>query len=387
VALSLLLLTGAGLMMRSFLLLHSVKTGFDPDKLLVARVTNYRTGTRVERSSALSNFHEQVLSRLRALPGVVSAAATNSLPYSRIQYERSKANLIVKGLSSEELKHLAPLAGADVSAGYLELMGVPLLTGRLFDERDKTDSPMVLVISDRTAKTLFPDRDPIGQQMLWGPQSSENPYCTVVGVVGNVKHQAIEDDAGLELYYPYTQYPVTNAYYVVRTQVDPASLAASVRQVVHGVDKNAGIVFTKTMDQLISETLWQRRLWGVLLAVFAGTALLLAAVGIYGVMAYVVTQRTREIGIRMALGARKQDVLSMVLRRALMLVGLGSAIGLGAAFGVGRTISSLLYGVSATDPGTFIAVTALLMVIGLLAAFLPALRASKTDPMIALRCE
>ncbi len=246
---------------------------------------------------------------------------------------------------------------------------------------------MAVIISEGAAQKLFPDRDPIGQEILWGEISRENPYSTVVGVVGNVRHQADEDANSLEFYYPYTQWPVTNVYYVIRTAGNPSHLLNTVGQTVSAADPKTAIVFVKTMEQLIDETLWQRRLWGVMLAVFAALALLLASVGIYGLLAYSVNQRTREIGVRMALGAQAGNVLWMVMAQGLKLVSAGIVIGLVAALALGRFIGSLLYGVKAHDPLTYTGVALLLILVALVACFIPARRAAKTDPMIALRAD
>jgi putative ABC transport system permease protein len=259
--------------------------------------------------------------------------------------------------------------------------------GRLLDARDTKDSPMTVIINERAARTLFPDRDPIGEELLWGSLSKENPYCVVVGVVGDVRHQADENDQGMELYYPYTQWPVTNVYYIVRAAGDPTNLLQTVRQTVSAADPKTAIVFVKTMDQMIDETLWQRRLWGVMFAVFATLALLLAAIGIYGVLSYSVSQRTREIGVRMALGAQTGNVLRMLLTQGLKLALGGIVIGLVAALGLSRFIGSLLYGVRASDPLTYAGVALLLVIVALLACLIPARRAAKTDPMIALRAD
>jgi len=387
VALCLLLLAGAGLMMQTFLRLQRRDMGFNPDNVLVARTTNFYNGPRAERATALAAHHERVAALLRALPGVTHVGATNTLPFERVRTKRNNAELTIKGRASEELKHQVPLAGADVSAGYLETMQIPLVRGRLFDARDTKDSPMVMIINERAAQTLFPDRDPIGQEILWGAYSKENPYCTIVGVVGDVRHQADENDQGIELYAPYTQWPVTNVYYVIRASGDPARLLQTVHQTVSAADPKAAIVFTKTMEQLIDETLWQRRLWGVMFAVFAVVALTLAAIGIYGVLSYSVSQRTREIGVRMALGAQTGNVLWMVMAQSLKLVSAGIVIGIVAALALGRRIGSLLYGVKASDPPTYIATAAVLVLVALLACWLPAWRAVKTDPLIALRYE
>jgi predicted permease len=387
VALCLLLLVGAGLMMQSFIRLLRVETGFTTEGLLVARVTNFKTGSRAEAAAAMAAIHEQTLARLRALPGVISAGVANRSPFTGVQTERSRIDLRIKGRADEEVKHSAVVAGADVSPGFLETLGAPLRAGRLFDERDVTASPMVVIINERAAKKLFPDRDPIGQELLWGVPTPQNPYCRVIGVVGDIKHRAAEGGEGIELYYPYTQFPVTNGYYVIRTQNDPLGFTGPVRQAINAVNKDTAIVYLKTMDQLISESLWQRRLWGVLFAVFATVALALAAVGLYGVMSYLVSQRTREIGVRMALGAQTGTVLRMVLAQGLRLVLGGIVIGFVAALVLSRFISSLLFGVKASDPLTYAGFALLLVAVALIACFIPARRAAKTDPMIALRTE
>jgi putative ABC transport system permease protein len=387
VCLTLLLLMGAGLLTRTFLRLRNQETGFRTESLLVVRATNYRTGTRAEKAAALSRFHEQVLERLRALPGVVSAGGTNGLPYTRTVADRGLSPLRIKGASAQETRLQLPLSGADVSPGYLETMGIAVTQGRTFDVRDTQAAPMVVIVNERAAKALWPGRDPIGQEVYWGSDepSDENPYCRVVGVVGNVRHLAGEADSGLEFYYPYTQYPITNIYYVVRTRGDPASLAATVRQTVASVDRNAAIVFVKTMEAVIDESLWQRRLWSVLLAGFGLLSLNLVAVGLYGLLSYLVGQQTREIGVRMALGAEPRRILGLVLGHGARLLAAGLALGLVAGLALKRVLGSFVFGVSATDPGNLAISSAVLAVVAMLACYLPARRASAVDPIRALR--
>jgi putative ABC transport system permease protein len=386
-ALAVMLLTGAGLMMQSFLRLQHAPPGFGPDGLLVARVTQFQPGRRAERAALLAAFHERVLERLRAIPGVVAAGGGSTLPYGDTREERRKDDISIKGRSDEETRRTVSIAGADVSPGYLETMRIPLIRGRYFNQRDTSSSMMSLIINERAAKQLFPGMDPIGQQIRWGTPTPDNPYCTVVGVVGNIRHRAAESEDGLELYYPYSQYGVSSIYYMVRANAGPERLVASVRSAIRAVDPNAPIVWVKPMEQIMDESLWQRRLWGVLLVVFAALALVLAAVGIYSVLSYVVGQRTREIGIRMALGAQKTTVLRMVLRAGLGMVLAGSAVGLTGAVLLSRLIRSLLYGVSATDPVTLALVPSFLAVVALAACYLPARRAASVDPLVALRQE
>lgn len=388
VALSVLLLVGAGLMMQTFLKLQQLDPGFRPDGLFVARVTKFQLGTRAERAAILAAFHERVLTQLRQIPGVSAAAATNSLPYATGITERSKADFSIKGRSEEETRQIASLARADVSPGYFEAMKIPLIRGRYFDHRDTSTSPIVVIVNERAAKKLWPDRDPIGQEILWGTRSVENPYCRVIGVVGNVRYRAGEADDGLELYFPYTQnYGVSSIYYVLRSRLSPEILAPSVREAIRGVEENAAIVWMETMDNVINDSLWQRRLWGVLFVTFALLALLLAAIGLYGVMSYMVSQRTREVGIRIALGARPRDVLSLVIKHGFVLVAVGLATGLAGALALSQIIRSLLFGVTTTDPFTFITASMALILVAFVACYIPGHRASRIDPIVALRTE
>ena len=387
VGLSVLLLVGAGLMMQTFLRLQRVDPGFQPERILVVRVTKFQPGRRVERAATLTVFHEQVLSRLRALPGVSSAGGASGVPYLGTEVDRGKWDLVVRGRADEDVRHTVALAGQDVSPGYLEAMRIPLLRGRYFDQRDTTTSPMVVIVNERGAKALWPDRDPIGQQVLWGMASADNPYCTVVGVVGNVHRHSGEEDNGIELYYPYTQYPVSAIFYMIRTRGAPTAIASAARDAIRAVDRNAAIVWMKPMEQIMDESLWQRRLWGTLFLVFAALALVLAAIGIYGVMSYMVSQRTREIGIRVALGAGRSTVVAMVLRHGMVLVVAGMASGIGAAWFLARAIRGMLFGVSANDPLIFAAAPLFLAMVALAACYVPARRAAGVDPLVALRQE
>jgi putative ABC transport system permease protein len=218
-----------------------------------------------------------------------------------------------------------------------------------------------------------------------GAPGADNPYCRVVGVVANIRHEAAEGERGLEFYYPYTQYPISSAYYVIRAAGDPAALSAAVRRGIQTIDANAAVIFTKPMAQLMEESLWQRRLWGVLFLAFAIIALTLASIGIYGVTSYAVNQRRREIGLRIALGAGPRGVLALIVRQAMTLVVLGIMVGLAGALASTALLRHLLFGVSAVDPLTFVFTSAILLLVALTASYLPARRAAKVDPLIALR--
>jgi putative ABC transport system permease protein len=387
VSLTLLLLIGASLLTETFVRLRNQDTGFSAENLIVVRATNYRTGSRQEQAAALSQFHERVLERVRSLPGVRAAGGTNVVPYTRATAERTRAPLQIRGISAEDVRLQLPLAGADISPGYLETMGIRLVAGRPIDTRDTTESPMVVLVNERAAKALWPDRDPIGQQVYWGADapSPSNPYCTVVGVVSDVRHLAGEQDDGLEFYYPYTQYPITNIYYVVRTHSDPMALIPTIREAIHAEDRNAAIVFAKSFDRLIDESLWQRRLWSVLLNAFSIVSLTLVAIGLYGLLSYVVAQQRREIGVRMAMGALPGAILTQVLGYGVRLLFVGCLGGLAAAFALRPLLATLLFGVSPGDLDTLIVAIVLLTFVALAACYVPARRASAIDPIVALR--
>ena len=266
-------------------------------------------------------------------------------------------------------------------------MKVPLIRGRFFNEQDKKDSQPVVVIDENLARTYWPNNDPVGKRLKRGGANSDAPWLTVIGVVGSVKQYALDTDSRVALYTPHLQTPSSVMYVAVRTTSDPASIAAAVTREVRALEPNAPVFDVKTMDQWLSESLARRRFAMLALGLFAVVALLLAGVGIYGVMSYTVAQRTREIGIRVALGAQTRDVLKLVVRQGMSLTGIGVGAGLVVAVAATRLMASLLFGVRATDPITFAGIALLLAIVALLACYLPARRAAKVDPMTALRYE
>ncbi|PYV89642.1 MAG: hypothetical protein DMG05_13150 [Acidobacteria bacterium] len=272
-----------------------------------------------------------------------------------------------------------------VSPNYFQAMGIPLLKGRYFTERDGSKAPAVVIINETTARRFWPDSDPIGRHLIFKPERPKS--CEIVGVVADVKHSGLEAESGVELYRPCLQVPLLLMGLVVRTTTDPLSGAAAVRSQVWAVDKDQPVYNIKTMEQYLSESVKPRRFNVLLLSLLAGIAVLLAAVGIYGVLGYTVTQRTHEIGIRMALGGEARDVLKLVVGQGMVLTLIGVGIGLAGAFALTRVLSSLLYGVTATDPATFVGVSLLLAGVALLACCIPARRATKVDPVEALRYE
>jgi putative ABC transport system permease protein len=387
VALALVLLIGAGLMMRSFVRLQQVNLGFEPRGALVAYISPHRTGSDEDQIAAYGAIYRRVLDAMAAHPGVVAMGGAQDIPFSG--QDPSRDFVRDRGRLEAEGEEGAPGPGRDVQVqryvtgpGFFAALGVPLRQGRDFTDADTVQTPRVAVISDRTARTLWPGRNPLGRRFRWW-----NQWHTVVGVVGDIKNRASEDDAGLGIYLPYTQNVAGSFHFVVRSRGSPAALAGPLRAAIHAAEKETAVIYLRTMEEMVASSLWQRRLWGVLFAVFAGLALLLAAVGIYGVMTYVVAQRTRETGIRMALGAQRSHVLRAFLERAMWLVVLGIAVGLAGAWGTTRLVAQQLFGVAATDAATFGGVSLLLGAVAMLACYLPARRATKVDPMSALRWE
>lgn len=387
IALSVLLLVGSGLLMKTFIHLQQRDPGFRPEGVAAARVVLWSSGTRQESAAALGNIHTRVLDALRALPGVRSAAVTNYLPYTGTSTERIQADIFVKGRAEQDTKTLAPIAGADVSADYFATLRIPLIRGRLFEARDTVRSEPVIVISERAARLFWPNQDPIGQSIAWGQPTEANPWTRVIGIVGNVKRHAAEGEVGVEFYYASTQWPIATSYYVVRTDDDPEALLDTIRRTILSTEPGAAVASVKTVERTMTESLWQRRLWGVLFTGFAALALMLAAVGVYGVISYAVTERTREMGVRMALGAAPAAVRRLVVREGLTLGAVGAALGLVGSWALGRFASSLLFDVSAHDVQTYAVVLAVIVTTVIVACWLPALRASSVDPTVALRAE
>jgi len=383
VAISLLLLVVAGLLIKSFARLHEVNPGFNPENVLTAGLSLSRTKYQTPEQQA--NFFREAERRAGEAPGVVAVGLVDVLPLSG---DNSTSTFFVDGrplLTGAE----KPSANYRViSPNYFGAMGIPLMRGRAFGERDAKDSPAVIIINDAFARKHFPGEDALGKRIIIETDPSvdpDPPAREVVGVVGDVRQMSLEARAVPDFYVPYLQAPERVMYLVARSASDTA--ASSLRGAVKEVDREQYIPDIEPMSRYLADSVAQRRFQMMLLGLFAAVALVLAGVGLYGVMSYTVTQRTHEIGLRMALGAQMGDVLKMVVRQGLFLALVGVALGLVAAFAMTRAISSLLYEVSPTDPATFAGVAALLVAVTLLSCIIPARRATKVDPMVALRYE
>jgi putative ABC transport system permease protein len=384
-ALAVMLLAGAGLLMRSFVRLQSVDPGFNPLQALSFDLS--LPDAQYEAEPKQVAFFDQLLPRLRALPGVRAADAVMLLPLTgnnfNISFEVAGRPPISPALQpTMEVRVATP--------GYLSEMGIPLKRGRGFTDDDKAGTPRVVILTETSAQKFFPNEDPIGKtiKLGWG-RGPGKPKAggEVVGIVGDVKGSSLSEPNEPQIYLPYRQWPVDSMSVVMKTTTPPESLVAAVRQEVHAIDPNLPVSGIGTLEKIISESISQPRFYMMLLAIFASVALLLAAIGIFGVLSYAVSQRTREIGIRMALGAPGRTVVGLIVRQAMVLVASGVAAGTIAALLVSKTITKMLFSVAPTDPVTFGSVAAVLVAVALFASYLPARRATRVDPIVALRAE
>jgi putative ABC transport system permease protein len=386
VALTLVLLIGAGLLMKSFWRLMQTNPGFNPERVLTMQIALPEAEYKEEQQMVA--FYRQLLGRAGALTGVEAVGMINNLPLGGVNIN---GGFEVEGRAREQ----GGYGGFRItSPGYFQAMSIPVVKGRAFTEQDNQNSLPVAIISERVAGTTFPGEDPIGKRIRSGMDARSmtddiaGTWMTIVGVVGDVRHSGLEGKASAELYVPYTQRPrrAGEMTVVMRTGVEPTSLVPAVRDEVKAINKNLPVEF-EPMERVFQRSVASRRYNMLLLGTFAALALVLSVMGIYGVLSYTVSQNTREIGIRMALGAQARDVLLMIVRQGMTLAAVGVSIGLLSAFALTRLMASLLYGVTATDPPTYAGVSALLLAVAFLACFIPARRATRVDPMIALRYE
>ena len=387
--LALILLVGAGLLVRSFGKLLETHPGFRPNHVLTLNIPLPKQA--YSRASQVMSFYQTFLDRVSNLPGVQTAGLSSDLPL----HGREGVSITVEGLSNGEANTPQAIAQSWVMGDYFRAMGIPLLQGRWFTPEDRFGSQQVAIVSLSMARKFWPQGSAIGKHIRWGVKA---PWQTIIGVVGNVSQGPLSQPLAPHVYRPYLQLPgplLENDPFgdwhamniAVRTQASPTSLTSAVVSQVHSLDADLAVANIQTMTHVIQSSRAGPRFNTILLGCFAGLALFLAAIGVYGVLAYAVAQRTHEIGIRVALGAQKSDVLKMVVGRGIKLALIGVAIGICGALALTRVLSSLLYGVTPTDPITFIAVSLILVVVAFLACYLPAQRASRIDPMVALRHE
>jgi putative ABC transport system permease protein len=385
VALSIVLMVGAGLLIKSFIRLLHASPGFDPNNVLVMNLS--MPFDKYPKHDERRAFYENLLRRVEALPGVEQVAASNPPPLNSVGY---KTSVLVEGQALTSAENMPSVDYALVSPRYFEALRIPLLKGRLFDERDREGRPPVVIIDDALANRLFASgEDPIGKRLrvdYLGDIRSDNLWVEIVGVVRRVENYGLHTESRVQMYVPYLQAPLLKYALMVRTKgSDPLSLGSSVRREVLAVDPGQPVYNIRTMEQDMAEVVAPQRLLMLLLGFFAAFALLLAAIGLYGVMSYAVEQRRHEIGIRMALGAQARDVQRLIVYNGLKLTIIGIAFGLLLALGLSRLISSMLYEVGATDPPVYAGITFLLALVSLVACYAPARAATKVDPLVVLR--
>ncbi len=381
-AVALVLLVGSGLLIRSFWRLQQINPGFVPQNTLSFSIS--LPDTKYSEPAQAVTFFQQALEKIRALPGVVSAGAVSILPMSG---NNSSGSFRIEGrvvAPGQSLPHGDRWAA---TTDYFTTMKIKLVRGRFFDDRDTADSAGAAIIDETMARKYWPNEDPLGKRISYEGGQANPRWREIVGIVGHVKHRGLEGESRVQYYIPHPQRQSTNMNVVIRTQGEPTALTGSVRAAIRSIDRDLPLFRVRTMEELVTNSMAQRRFLLWLFVIFAGLALVLAAIGLYGVMSYSTMQRSHEIGIRMALGAQARDVLKMVLKQGMALALVGVAVGVAGAFALTRLMANLLYDVKATDPLTFLTIAVVLAAIALLACFVPARRATKVDPMVALRYE
>jgi putative ABC transport system permease protein len=375
----LVLLIGGGLLLRSLWQLRHVDPGFDYRNGLA--VTIQLPEKKYADADSINLFSQQLQQQVSALPGVQATGVARIFPL----IHDLPTGIYFEGRSREEDNQLPQTNYSAVSPDYFKAMGIPLLSGRAFTDRDTQNNPRVAIISETLARRFFPNENPLGKRLnvLTGPEA----FREIVGIVGDVKQNGLAHETWPHVYEPFAQAPNQFLTLIVRTTGEPQALVPGIRSKVSELDSELPLQSVRTLESMISNSMRQQRFFALLLSVFAGVALLLAAAGLYGVISYSVTQRTREIGIRVALGAQVSSVMRLVLRQAMTCVLIGEAIGLVAAFALSRLLSGLLFGITATDVVTFATVTSTLTAVALVACYVPARRAMKVDPLVAIRCE
>jgi putative ABC transport system permease protein len=382
VAATLVLLIGAGLLIKSFMRLYETDLGFKTENVLTMSLALPQA--KYPDAQAAAAFHQKLLERVASLPGARSAGVTNYLP---LQLWGFNGGITIEGQGPYEPGRQPLAEFRAISPDYFRTMSVPLVSGRFFTAQDQSNSAPVVIVNQALAQRYLPGQDPIGKRI----RAIGNDWRTVVGVVGDVRESGVTRAAMAAIFLPITQAvyaPLTQTMSLtIRADGEPEALISSVRSAVKEIDPAQPVFNVKTMEAVVADSVSDRRLNMLLLGIFAAVALILAVIGIYSVMSYTVSQHTREIGVRMALGARPIDVLKLVVGQGMSLTFVGIVIGVAGAFGLTRLMATLLYGVKATDPLTFAVVSAALVIVALLACYVPARRATRVDPLVALRNE
>jgi predicted permease len=381
-ALCVMLLIGAGLLIRSFARLQNVSPGFNAGNVLTLELT--LNGPKYKDPQMVLAAYRDLWHRLEGLPGVTASGAVTALPLSQMF---AWGPITVEGRVPPPGENFINADQRIANGRYFAAMEIPLLAGRLFNDQDNAASPKVVIVDEYMARQLWPNQDPIGKRIHFGSVTDQNPWETVVGVVGRIKQYTLDSDSRIALYLPQTQYPQRAMNVVLRTEGDPSALTSAVKQQIQALDSDLPLYNVRTMEHRVEESLARRRFSMLLLALFACVALVLATIGTYGVMAYLVNQGTREIGIRIALGATQMGIVRLVVWKGMALALCGVAAGLAGAFALSRLMRSLLFGVRPDDPLTFVAVSLGLTLITLLASYIPAHRAARIDPIVSLRYE
>jgi len=380
-ALAFVLAMGAGLLGKSLMRLLNVDPGYDPHNVLTAGLYVY--GDRYKKPEAELNFYDEVMQRLRATPGVENVAIASNLPL--LSFDRAAFHIQDRPLANNA--NAPSVDRYSVSPDYFQVMRIPIKRGRAFTDDDRKGAPLVAIISDSCARTMFPGRDALGKHIQMGGRYDDKEWATIVGISGDIRQYGLDSPSKMEAYIPLAQNLEYGFNLAARTSGDPRKLEETVRTVILSVDNTQPIFHIRPLESYLAESLASRRFTLTLLGLFGGLALLLAAVGIYGVISYAVSLRTRELGIRMALGAARRDVLTMVLRQGIKLAVSGLLLGLAASIVLTRFLTSLLFQVKPADTMTTLAVVLTLAAVALLANYIPARRASRVDPNVALRCE
>ena len=384
VALSLTLLVGAGLLIKSVARLEGVDPGFDPRNVLVFNLNLPRAKYSSDTAQIL--FFQQLMPRLNAIPGAKAAGMTSVIPFGG---DWSTASFTIEGLTVPKGQN-GPWGDVRVvTPRFFEAMRIPIKKGRAFDDNDRQGAPQVTIIDEQFVKKYFPHTDPIGKRITFGSRrgSTDSTWITIVGVVGHAAHEGLDAEPRIQYYFPVGQVGIGGGTVAIRASGNPTALLSAAREAVHAIDRNLPLSVVNTMDKLVESSVGQRKQSMLLLGLFSAIAAVLASIGIYGVMSYSVAQRSRELGIRMALGAARPRVLTLVVGQGMALAGIGIVLGLIAALALTRFLSSQLFSVGATDPGTFALVSVLLAAVAFLATLVPAMRATRVDPVVALREE